>query len=633
MSKIFGDFKEKPYICKEFPKTCRMTINYRLMMTLYSVILLASATMSAQSPTCVDTAEHKHLLDSMWSACKQDDPKVTYAACWAFQEHAMKDNDDEAYYDAYVCGIMYNIDRMNIRDAYHITQTMKEIMDRKHKDGCEEQYLVPKMLGHVYNTCGNIPGAIEAFKKAIELIKGTRYEADGLSFLYLGLAHIQMNNDLDKALYWIDEDLKELHRHQGEQNYYRGLADAYAIKAIVKFRQRQYDNFNENYELSEEANRKNHQPIGDLFLPYARIYKLLFDGKTDEALKAVDNLASKTEKYLLSCDIYRYIGDDDKAFLTQRELMHRRDSIAGVTIAENLMNQENEIQLIKSQQQASRRMNIVLTVSVFLAFLVIVLMARNLINRRRYQNNLLEKNKALEEANKQVTAADEMKTEFIRSVSHEIRTPLNIINGFTEVLTNQDNTFDPNERHQIASTINDNARQITSLVNKMLALANNSTKDLLKEAENTDVLNICHCVIESMPMVDAEKIKVSFEDQTEGWDHLIFTHSDSLLQMLDDLLENAAKFTEQGYIQLRLSKNDKLCSFTVEDTGCGINKEDAKHIFERFMKVDEFKEGLGLGLAYCHETAQKLGGTLELDTTYKAGCRFVLKLPIQQLKS
>ena len=103
--------------------------------------------------------------------------------------------------------------------------------------------------------------------------------------------------------------------------------------------------------------------------------------------------------------------------------------------------------------------------------------------------------------------------------------------------------------------------------------------------------------------------------------------------MLGNLLENAVKFTEKGHIRLTLSSDATNCHFTVEDTGCGISEEDAKHIFERFMKVDEFKEGLGLGLAYCHETTQKLGGTLTLDPDYHQGARFVLTLPIKQLKS
>jgi signal transduction histidine kinase len=225
-------------------------------------------------------------------------------------------------------------------------------------------------------------------------------------------------------------------------------------------------------------------------------------------------------------------------------------------------------------------------------------------------------------------AADQMKTDFIRSVSHEIRTPLNIINGFTQVLTNEKHTLEPEERNNIAETVNTSTMQITSLVNKMLALANDSTKDLLKEAEATDAHAVCQAALDTMPPMDQERIKVEFEDLTNEHGTIICTHSDSLLQILENMLENSAKFTEEGYIKLTLRNDGRMMWFTVEDTGCGIPEDKISTIFDRFVKVDEFKEGLGLGLAYCHETAEKLGGELTLDHTSEAGTTFTLRLPL-----
>ena len=133
-----------------------------------------------------------------------------------------------------------------------------------------------------------------------------------------------------------------------------------------------------------------------------------------------------------------------------------------------------------------------------------------------------------------------------------------------------------------------------------------------------------------MPETDSDKIKVVFIDQTDG-DSMLVTHSDSLLQMLGYILENAVKFTEQGHITLMVKNGEKdgkkQMQFFVEDTGCGIPADKIDKIFERFMKVDEFKEGLGLGLAYCYETAIKLGGSLVLEQTSDQGTTFLLSLP------
>ena len=602
--------------------------NYWNKYIIGMAALMVTSQTVAQTVHCKDSVKHQKLRAEMWGSCQQENPNVVYAASWAYQAHAMEDKDNEAYYDSWTCGIMYNLDRMNIHDAYHIVNTMKEDLVRRKWEAKDEQFLAPKMLGHVYNACGNIPGAVEELEKAIKLIKGTRYEKDGLSFLYLAMAHIHLNSDLTETLKWIDIDLKELERHKDQKEYWRCKADALAMKAIVKFKQKDYRGFYENYNLSEEVDRQNPNQIGDLLLPYARIYKTVLDGNPELALKEIGNLPNMKERYLLRCDVYRYIGNDDMAFLTQRELMHKRDSITGVMIAENIQKQEKMV-LLRQGQKAARITNIVLVVAIVMALMLITGLAMTIYGKRRYQELLIKKNGELKQAYKQVAAADEMKTEFIRSVSHEIRTPLNIINGFTQVLTDDGPEFAPEERKELADTIGRNTRRITSLVNKMLALANEHTKDLMKDVEETDAWDICKRAIETMPEVDRSKIAVELKDETDSSDKKLTTNSDSLLQMLGNILENAAKFTEQGYIRLKLKKDKTNFKFTIEDTGCGIPEDKVSTIFERFVKVDEFKEGLGLGLAYCHETVTKLGGALTLDHTSEAGTTFTLSLPIK----
>ena len=438
---------------------------------------------------------------------------------------------------------------------------------------------------------------------------------------------------MNRTLYWLDEAEKVLAQQKDSRNYYRVMADVLAVKAIVRFKQKNYSAFRKYLAQMDEADRKNQVPSGDMFVPYARVYETLLNGDTERALASVDQLQNLKEQYLLKCDIYRYIGDNDKAFLTQRELMHKRDSITGVMIAENIQQQEHEMELMRKSQKMGRVMNYILFGGVALAILVIVLMARNIRMRRKFSKRLMVKNEELRNAYKKVAAADEMKTEFMRNVSHEIRTPLNIINGFTQVLTGAEDSFTPDEQQEIATTIGNSTRQITSLVNKMLALANESTKDLLEEAENTDGVEICRRAIADMPDVNHEKIKVEFVDQTEG-KSMLYTNGDSLLQMLGNILENAVKFTEQGHIILKVRtekvKGTKMMFFTVEDTGCGIPSDKIATIFQRWVKVDEFKEGLGLGLAYCWETTQKLGGTLRLVDTSPQGTTFELGLPIEK---
>ncbi len=529
-------------------------------------------------------------------------------------------------------GIMYSLGRMNISSAYHIAQGLKsDIEGSKYAE--EGGYFISNMLGHIYNTCGNIPGAEAEFLKSAEQIKGTRFERDGMAFIYLALAHVHLNNDLAQTLHWLDVTEKELMRHKDSWNFYRCLADVYAIKAIVRFKQKDYAAFRQCIDKMEEAEKLNRMPSGDLFTPYARIYKTLLDKGQEAALAEAEALPNLKEQYLLKCDIYRYIGDNEKAFMTQRELMHKRDSITGVMIAENMENSEEEMALMRKSQKMAKVMNYILFGIAILALLTIVLMTRNILIRRKFNKQLMAKNKELKSAYKQVAAANEMKSEFIRNVSHEVRTPLNIINGFSQVLAEMGPDMGDKERGEVAKTIGHSAYQITSLVNKMLAIANDSTKDLMAQATETDGIAICCKAIENMPVVDAEKVKVKLDNQTNG-NVMLYTNGDSLLLMLSYILENAVKFTEEGHIILKVrtekQKGRKMMLFSVEDTGCGIPSDKVGTIFQRWVKVDEFTEGLGLGLAYCWESAQKLGGALTLDQTSEAGTTFTLSLPVEK---
>ena len=603
-----------------------------LRLLVFVAAMMSVSQVSAQSLHCKDTLEHRKLQQAMWESCFQDKEQVVFDACLAYLNHAKADDDLLEASTSWVFGIMYSLGRMNISSAYHIAQGLKsDIEGSKYAD--EGRYFISNMMGHIYNTCGNIPGAEAEFLKSAEQIKGTQFERDGMAFIYLALAHVHLNNDLKQTLYWLDVTEKELMRHKDSWNFYRCLADVYAIKAIVRFKQKDYAAFRQCIDKMDEAERLNKMPAGDLFTPYARIYKTLLDQGQDAALAQVESLPNLKEQYLLKCDIYRYIGDNEKAFMTQRELMHKRDSITGVMIVENMDRTEEEMKLMRESQKMAKMINYILFGIAILALLTIVLMARNILIRRKFNKQLMAKNQELKSAYKQVAAANEMKSEFIRNVSHEVRTPLNIINGFSQVLAEMGPYMGDKERGEVAKNITHSAYQITSLVNKMLAIANDSSKDLMAQATETDGVAICCKAIENMPVVDAEKVKVKMEDQTNG-DVMLYTNGDSLLLMLSYILENAVKFTEEGHIILKVrtekKKGRKMMLFSVEDTGCGIPSDKIGTIFQRWVKADEFSEGLGLGLAYCWESAQKLGGVLTLDQTSEAGTTFTLSLPVER---
>jgi signal transduction histidine kinase len=104
-----------------------------------------------------------------------------------------------------------------------------------------------------------------------------------------------------------------------------------------------------------------------------------------------------------------------------------------------------------------------------------------------------------------------------------------------------------------------------------------------------------------------------------------------LKQVLDNFILNSVKFTEKGYIKLsiNLEENTGMVIFAVEDTGIGVPEDKQDKIFESFEQSDSFTQGLGLGLTICKLIAERIGGTISLDTNYKNGARFVFTHPIK----
>ena len=602
-------------------KTCRL--RFKL---LTAIMLLGATTLCAQRESCRDTLEHQRLEKAMVDACAEDDPMVLEQKAADYQKHALIDKDLGAYYSTWGYRIIYLIYRMDIFNAYNLVQEMKTDMSQKAPDA-EERFLVPNMLAQIYNACGNINGAMLEFKKALKLIKGTRYEATELCNLHLGLAHTYMNSKLKESEYWIDEDINELNRRPKDPRYNRNMANAYAFKAMLCFKKKDFTQFDVYKKLADDYEAKNSSGSSGSFLPYMRIYAEMLDGQRDQAHLDVGKLPNVKDHYIVWSDLLRYEGNCDEAFKCQRKLMHIRDSITGVMIMENIEQKDEELSLVRAKQEAASRANTILEIAIAMALLLIVLLMFYLYTRRAYQKTLLKKNRELVKANQRAMEADKMKREFISNVSHEIRTPLNIISGFSQVITADGMALNEEERSTIADTILRNTEHITSLVNKILALANDESTDILSQVADTDYVTVCREAIANMPMYDPARVNVSFDSlATEGT--TLRTNADSLRLMLACLLENAVKFTDDGYIRLVCKQTDAGVQFVVEDTGCGISKDNAPYIFQRFAKIDNFKEGLGLGLAYCHETAEKLSGSLVLDPDYKDGCRFILTLPL-----
>ena len=271
-----------------------------------------------------------------------------------------------------------------------------------------------------------------------------------------------------------------------------------------------------------------------------------------------------------------------------------------------------------------------LTGLVFL-FMVVYVVNKNRYNRRLQSANaqLQKNNKALQLATARAEESTRMKSIFIEQISHEIRTPLNIICGFTQVLTTTDAELDKAEKRDMSVQIIDNAERITGLVNKMLALAEINSSVVLEREDHTSAAVIAQEAIKAAGINKASHVQFNLV-KLFGAEQMFDTHLRSAVLALQQLLDNAKKFTEQGQVTLKISNHEGQACFVVEDTGTSIPVYQAERIFDEFVQLDEYSDGTGIGLSIARSLARRLGGDIVLDTTYRGGARFVMTLQSQQ---
>lgn len=236
--------------------------------------------------------------------------------------------------------------------------------------------------------------------------------------------------------------------------------------------------------------------------------------------------------------------------------------------------------------------------------------------------------------------ASRMMTDFIQQISHEIRTPLNILNGFAQILTSGMELDDATQQ-EVTKGIDDNTQRITSLVNKMIELAEADSDIPLERDEQVLAIQIAAQATENSGIAQATHLDFDLDIAPEAETVMLNTALASATRALELLLDNAMKFThpaeaagggsavkEKAHAVLGLKIEDGMAVFTVEDTGIGVAPEEAEHIFEQFVQLDNYYDGTGIGLTVARSIAHRLGGNIWLDTAYSDGARFVYTLPL-----
>lgn len=378
--------------------------------------------------------------------------------------------------------------------------------------------------------------------------------------------------------------------------------------------------------------------------------------KMEAMLPVVDSLvafmgAEMTPEHLIERFRYQYLayrnlGKNDKALAVadsvskyvDRAINNERQSKA-LDLATLYETHEKELEL----QEKDRQIGIMWTgVGAGVMLLIIFGLAALYFVHRRSEKRLMAEHQKLEEAYDQLMVANaraeessKMKTSFIRQVSHEIRTPLNILSGFTQVLTTPDLVLDEQTKAEASKSIVANTHRITRLVNKMLELSDISSKAVIERTDEILAGDVAMQAVSESGIQEIPSVTFTFDADENVINRVIKTNLRSAVRSLVLLLDNAHKFLgepqkkAEGIVTLRIveDKNLSRLCFIVEDTGIGVPAEEAEHIFDEFVQLDDYYDGTGIGLTVARSLTRRIGGNIVLDTSYHDGARFVMSLP------
>ena len=236
---------------------------------------------------------------------------------------------------------------------------------------------------------------------------------------------------------------------------------------------------------------------------------------------------------------------------------------------------------------------------------------------------LKETEQMLIKAKEKAEEADRLKSAFLANMSHEIRTPLNAIVGFSSMLEEAE---DQEEKHQYITIIEDNNKLLLQLISDILDLSKieAGTFDIIPERVNAKQL--CNDLFQAMQMKTSPQVELRLKDNLP---ELTFTSDKNrLYQVLLNFVTNALKFTSEGNITIDYQIDGNEVKFSVQDTGMGIEPEKQEAIVTRFVKLNSFIPGTGLGLPICQSIVTQLGGKIGVESEPGRGACFWFTHPI-----
>ena len=483
-----------------------------------------------------------------------------------------------------------------------------------------------RMMGNIYQVRRELRQALNYFQQAAEYVEKNVTDQDA-AFLYYKIATIQQDlRQYEQALKYAEKGIKEA---KSTTNMYAGMLR----KCILLYLLDRKEEFNAYYQECIKTTEK----YGDTRkqeLQEIRIYNYVTHQQYEQAHALADSVTSARDKIAYHISINVKERKYKEAYKLLQEFHFLQDSInqaiQSADLSELNVRIGNEQLKREAQEKEVERKLLIFKFVISFSCIFIIALIFYLYSHKNMIKKLQKKNEELTVARDLAEQADKMKTYFIQNMSHEIRTPLNAIVGFSQLLSDPELPLGDEEKKEFRSLVLHNSELLTTLINDVLDLSSLESGKYTMNLAPYPCNEMCRVILSTVTHRKPEEVKLYFTTEVSD-DFEIITDEQRTRQVLINFLTNAEKHTEKGEIHLHCSitENPGKITFSVTDTGSGIPVDQMDSVFERFKKLDEFKQGTGLGLNICRAIAERLHGEVKIDKTYTNGARFMFILPLK----
>ena len=613
------------------------------------IVLTASDTLFDMAIRCNDTVMAKIALgakvDYYYYGQGENRTDSIIAGVNRLKQYAKSVGNAELYYWAWAARLVnYYI----IQGEYNIAlleaeKMLQEAKGEKKQGSIAECYYA---LANVYTAKGLVKKSQEFMLKEIDIFENANVFRYNISCQYSDAAKIYIDlGEAEKAPELLKKALKTSRSTYHEVTAKLVYVSLYLAQGDTAAARKALEECRQMY-MGEPSMKRHIHYLYDVEIDYNwrvgnynKALSVLDERETE--LRKKNNLTTLMALRKTKADILWDMNRKEEAaglyrdfLLEQKKEKERNEEITTSEFATMLnlqqLNAEKvRLEKISQKKQLQNTRTILFSVLGLLCIVVIFLWQQRKLNAKlhRAKNKLDEQNRTLIKAEEELRKAKEvaeqsnwLKTMFIQNMSHEIRTPLNSIVGFSGVLV--DMLDEKEDIGQYVALIESNSKLLLKLVGDILDISILDSEVEIKH-NAVDVNACCQASIDVAGASFDPGVRLIFEPACD--ELIINSNYNYIVQVLDNLLGNASKFTHEGSVTLayEVKKEENQLIFTVTDTGIGIPVEEQERVFERFVKLDNFSQGAGLGLSICRIVAERLGGYLRIDKGYTQGTRVI----------